>query len=137
MLPMAVLLGALLGLGSLANHSELVAMRAAGVSMRRLAMAVLVTGVILSLIALVLGEYIGPPVEHYARKFRTEAKLGRTGIATGTNAWMRDGDTIMNIRLNDDFESSGVFLFKLDSVGGLAAMSRADPQSSMMIINGC
>jgi len=126
MLPMAVLLGALLGLGSLANHSELVAIRAAGVSMRQLATSVMMTGLILSLIALVLGEYVGPPVENYARQFRTEAKLGRTGIATGTNTWMRDGDTILNIRLSDDYRSGGVYLFELDSAGGLAAISRAD-----------
>jgi lipopolysaccharide export system permease protein len=126
MLPMAVLLGALMGLGGLANNSELIAIRAAGVSMQRLAGAVMITGMILSLIALVLSEYVGPPLEKYARQFRTEAKLGRTGITSDTNTWMRDGGTIMNIRLSEDFRSSGVFLFEMDAAGGLTSIGRAD-----------
>jgi lipopolysaccharide export system permease protein len=126
MLPMAVLLGAMLGLGGLANHGELVAIRAAGVSTGRLAGAVMVTGLVLTLIALVLGEYVGPPLDSYARQFRTNAKHADTGIATGSTVWIRDGDTILNITgLGDSFRFGGVFLFRLQP-GGLASVGRAD-----------
>lgn len=126
MLPMAVLLGAMLGLGGLANHGELVAIRAAGVSTGRLAGAVMVTGLVLTLIALVLGEYVGPPLDSYARQFRTNAKHADTGIATGSTVWIRDGDTILNITgLGDSFRFGGVFLFRMQP-GGLASVGRAD-----------
>ncbi len=126
MLPMAVLLGAMLGLGGLANHGELVAIRTAGVSVVSLAGAVMVTGFVLTLIALVLGEYVGPPLESYARQFRTNAKHADTGIATGSTLWIRDGDTILNITgLGESFRFGGVYLFRMQP-GGLASVGRAD-----------
>jgi lipopolysaccharide export system permease protein len=127
MLPMAVLMGALLGLGSLANHSELVAIRAAGVSTRRLAGAVMATGLVLTLVALVLGEYVGPPLDRYARQMRTAAKHSQTGVSTGQSVWVRDGNTILNIsQLTDDFRFGGVFVFKMSPDGDLASIGRAD-----------
>jgi lipopolysaccharide export system permease protein len=126
MLPMAVLLGAMLGLGGLANHGELVAIRTAGVSVGSLAGAVMVTGFVLTLIALVLGEYVGPPLESYARQFRTNAKHADTGIATGSSVWIRDGDTILNISgLGESSRFGGVYLFRMQP-GGLVSVGRAD-----------
>ena len=126
MLPMAVLLGAMLGLGGLANHGELVAIRTAGVSVGSLAGAVMVTGFVLTLIALVLGEYVGPPLESYARQFRTNAKHADTGIATGSSLWIRDGDTILNISgLGESSRFGGVYLFRMQP-GTLVSVGRAD-----------
>jgi len=127
MMPMAVLLGALLGLGRLANHSELVVIRSAGVSQVRLAGAVMATGVVLSLMTLVLGENVGPPLENYARQFRAQAKHAGSGVATGSSAWIRDGSTIMNVSsLSDENQLGGVYLYRMDSSGKLASIGRAD-----------
>lgn len=127
MLPMAVLLGALLGLGSLANHGELVILRASGVSLLRLAGSVMWTGVILTLFALVLGEYVGPPLDHYARQYRAEAKHADQALSTGRSAWIRDGDTFLNVsRLGDDFQLGGIYLYRMDQDGRLASIGRAD-----------
>ncbi|NND37553.1 MAG: LPS export ABC transporter permease LptG [Gammaproteobacteria bacterium] len=127
MLPMAVLLGSLLGLGALANHGELVIIRAAGVSMFRLAGSVTMTGVILALITLVLGEYVGPPLDNYARQYRAQAKHANDPVATGKSAWIRDGDTYLNVsRLTDDYRLGGVYLYKMDAEGKLDAVGRAD-----------
>jgi lipopolysaccharide export system permease protein len=130
MLPMAALLGALLGLGGLANHSELVVIRGAGVSQIRLAGAVMTTGVVLSLLALVLGENVGPPLENYARQFRAQAKHVDSGMAIGSSAWLRDGDTFLNIsRQTDDDPLGGVYLYKMHSAGQLTSIARADSTS--------
>jgi len=127
MLPMAVLLGSLLGLGGLASQGELVIIRAAGVSMFRLAGAVTMTGVILALLTLTLGEFVGPPLDNYARQFRAEAKHADDPVTTGKSAWIRDGDTYLNVsRLTDDFRLGGVYLYKLEPDGGLGAIGRAD-----------
>jgi len=127
MLPMAVLLGSLLSLGGLASQGELVIIRAAGVSTFRLAGAVTMTGVILMLIALVLGEYVGPPLDNYARHFRAQAKHAGEPVATGKSAWIRDGDTYVNIsRLTDDFRLGGVYLYKMGPDGDLGGIGRAD-----------
>jgi len=127
MLPMAVLLGSLLGLGALANQGELVIIRAAGVSVWRLGSAVAATGVILALLTLVLGEYVGPPLDNYARQYRAESKHADEPVTTGKSAWIRDGKTYLNIsRLTDDFRLGGVFLYKMDPDGNLEAIGRAD-----------
>lgn len=127
MLPMAVLLGSLLGLGSLANGSELIALRAAGVSPAALARAVLATGCLLMLAALLLGLYVSPPVERYSRQFRTFAMHGPSGLASTESAWVRDGNVIMNLsRMGDPYSFGGVYLFRLGQGDELVSVARAD-----------
>jgi lipopolysaccharide export system permease protein len=127
MLPMAVLLGALLGLGALASGSEIVALRAAGTSPAMLARSVLVTGVVLALVAMVVGFYLAPPLERYSRQFRTFAMHGPSGLAGSESAWVRDGNVIMNVnRLGSPSEFGGVYLFRLGAGDRLVSVARAD-----------
>lgn len=127
MLPMAALLGGLLGFGALASGSEIIALRAAGASPVALSRAVLVTGAGLALFGLVLGLYLTPPLERYSRQYRTFAMHGPSGLASSESAWVRDGDVIMNLnRLGDPSRFGGVYLFRLDSGNRLASIARAD-----------
>jgi lipopolysaccharide export system permease protein len=119
-------MGALLGLGTLAARSELIVLRAAGVSPLGIARAVGVTGVVLALLALVLGEAIGPPLERYARQYRAEAKFGRAGLDTGQSSWIRDGDAFVNVVTPDDRTDGGVFVFRLTGTSQVAAVGRGD-----------
>lgn len=127
MLPMAVLLGGLLGLGALASGSEMIALRAAGASPAALARAVLATGCVLALLGLVVGFYLAPPLERYSRQFRTFAMHGPSGLAGSESAWVRDGNMIMNLnRLGDPSQFGGVYLFRLGGGGRLESVARAD-----------
>ncbi|MCB1768135.1 MAG: LptF/LptG family permease, partial [Candidatus Competibacteraceae bacterium] len=65
--PMALLVGALLGMGVLASGSELIVMRAAGLSLTRLTGSVLQAGLLLSLAVIIVGEFVAPPLEQFAR----------------------------------------------------------------------
>lgn len=56
--PMAALLGALLGLGTLATRSELVVMQAAGFSRLQVAMSVMKTAIPLVFLTMVIGEWV-------------------------------------------------------------------------------
>lgn len=98
MLPMAALIGSLIGLGALANNSELVVMRAAGISLLRIAGSVLRVGGLLIVIALVLGEGISPPTEQWAQERRTAALAEVFSNKTKLGFWVRDGDRYINIR---------------------------------------
>ena len=127
MLPIATLLGALLGLGSLASRSELIVLRAAGVSPRGLARSVLVTGIILALAGLAISLYLAPPLERYARQQRELAKFGQAGISAGGSAWIRDRTTILNVIPPSEGHAAGnVYVFRFDEGGALEAIGRAE-----------
>lgn len=94
--PVALLIGALLGLSSLALNSELVAMRAAGVSRARIIGAALKAGLVLVIAAVLWGEYVVPGAETRAQTGRAQAlelsfRRGETGV------WLRDGTSFVNI----------------------------------------
>ena len=127
LMPMAVLLGGLLGFGALANGSEMIALRAAGASPVALARSVLATGLVIALVSLALGLYLAPPLERYSRQFRTFAMHGPSGLASTQSAWVRDGSVIMNMsRLGDPTQFGGVYLFRWEGGERLLSMARAD-----------
>lgn len=124
--PMVVLLGAMLGLGTLANRSELVVIRAAGVSNVRLAATMLIIGCILALAAAVLGEVVGPPAERFKREYKAELKQGKSGTSRLAGTWLRDGPRILNIlQVQDPSSLAGVYSFEFDEEGQLRAIGRA------------
>lgn len=127
LLPIAALLGALLGLGSLASRSELIVLRAAGVSPRGLARAVLVTGFVLAMVSFVFSLYLAPPLERYSRQQRELAKFGQAGISAGGNAWIRDRKTILNVvPPSEEHPAGNVYVFRFGDDGRLDAMGRAE-----------
>ncbi len=76
MFPMAALIGSLLSLGTLASSSELVAIRAAGVSVTRISLSVLKAGGILLVIAAAIGEWVAPWTEQIAQQRRAICAIG-------------------------------------------------------------
>ena len=70
MLPVAALIGSLLGLGALAGNSEFIVMRSSGLSVRELAGMVAIAGAVMLVLTGLLGEFIGPPLDFYARNMR-------------------------------------------------------------------
>lgn len=94
--PMAALLGTTMGLSSLAVDSEMVAMRAAGVSLLRIVGSVMKTGVLLVAAVVITGEVIAPVSENLAQRGRAEAL--RIGIQQKDfGVWLRDGSSFINI----------------------------------------
>ena len=96
--PLATLIGALVGLGQLAARSELVAMRAAGLSIARIVRGALLGGLVLALTAVAIGELVAPPAEQRALSVRASAKTGDAVQVTGSGFWVRDGDAFINVR---------------------------------------
>jgi lipopolysaccharide export system permease protein len=127
-LPAAALLGALLGLGNLAVHRELVVMRTSGVSHLQMLTAVGLAGGLLMLCMLLLSESLAPSLGAYAREVRTQALLDEVSVATGQSAWLKDGDRIINLRRPGrglDF-TGGVQIYQLDGDTSLAQIARAN-----------
>ena len=127
MLPMAALIGSLLGLGALASKSELVVMRTAGISVARLAGMVTLSGVVLLVLTGLLGEFIAPPLDFFARNLRNEFRFSQTERASGNPAWVKDGDVILHLeRVNSEFEFGGVYMFRFNRDHSLRSIARAD-----------
>src|SRR5688572_6845386 len=74
LIPFACLIGCLVGLGILANSSELTVVRAAGVSVKRIAWMSLRPALAFIFLAAILGEYIAPYTEQMADNRRLMAR---------------------------------------------------------------
>ena len=98
LVPTAVLIGGLLGLGNLAAGSELVVLRGAGLSIARIARPVMVGGMAMMLLGVVLGEWVAPPSEAWAQQLRAEWRGGYIGLRGKSGFWARDGESFIRIR---------------------------------------
>jgi len=122
----AVLLGSLLGLGSLATNSELTVMRAAGISNGRIIRAVLITGVGLMLLIALLGETIMPKAEQIAEEIRLTALEERLSVKGRNGLWLKSGTRYVNIStVMPDFTLLGVHIHEFDGVELVRAIRAA------------
>jgi lipopolysaccharide export system permease protein len=97
MLPMAALIGCLIGLGSLASASELTIMRAAGVSIGRIVWAVMKPMLILMLVGVLVGEYVAPATENIAQANRSLAQGSGDAQSAKHGLWHRQGDEFIHV----------------------------------------
>jgi len=127
-LPIAALIGGLLGLGNMAVHRELVVMRASGVSSWQLLSAVGLAGVVLAVVMALLGESLAPSLAAYAGELRTRAINQDLAVAKGQATWLRDGDRILSLRrqASDVGYGAGVLIFELGPDRSLKSVARAD-----------
>lgn len=96
--PLAALLGNLLGLGWLASNSELLVIRAAGVSLVQISLSVMKVGLLMIVAVLLIGEVVAPVSEQYAQTRRSIAISDRITLKTDYGFWTRDGLSFINIR---------------------------------------
>jgi len=127
MLPVAALIGSLLGLGGLAGNSEIIVMRASGLSMVKLATMVGVTGLVLLICTGVVGEFIGPPLDYYARDMRMEARYQKDDNMLGSETWVKDGPVYLHLeRINAEFEFGSVYLYRFNDENQLTSIAQAE-----------
>ena len=125
--PVSALLGSLMGLGGLAARSELVAMRAAGFSVRDVALAVLKVGLLMMLVAMLFSELVAPPAEQYAQQRRAEKLAGQPTLASVYGFWARDGHAFIHIRdLGNGYRVRDVSIYEFDSASRLRLTTHAD-----------
>ncbi len=97
MLPMAALIGSLIGLGALASSSELTVMRAAGVSIGRIVGAVMKPLLVLMVAGVLVGEYLAPWSENIAQASRALAQGGGDAQSSKHGLWHRQGNEYVHI----------------------------------------
>ena len=113
--PMAALLGALLGLGMLAQRSELVVMQASGFTRMQIALSVMKTAIPLVLLTMAIGEWVAPQGEQMARNYRAQQMYGGSLLTTQQGLWAKDGHSFVYIeRVKGDNDLAGVSIYSFN-----------------------
>ena len=124
-LPLACLVGCMVGLGPMASNSELTIIRAAGVSVRRIIVMAMAPVLLMGLVAMPVGEYVAPYTGVLAEGIRAESN--RKGPSYGRGGvWHRENNEYIHIRVvkpNGDIR--GITRFSLDQDNSLKFSSYA------------
>ncbi len=133
--PMAAVIGALMGLGQLAATSELTALRAVGVSRRRIALSVAIALSLLTALMVVNGETLAPWAQNRADMLKTTAKYNEDlSVERYSGLWAREGNTFLNAMTGEEVLDGdkgtrlvlhNVRLYTLDDDGRLATLTFA------------
>ncbi len=98
LVPSSALLGSLFVLGAMANNREIVAMRAAGLSVMWIIRSVMLAGVVLVMVAIGVGEFVAPKTERSAQLLKTTSQHNKVILHTRYGIWLREGEKFINIR---------------------------------------
>ncbi|MBK6597415.1 MAG: LPS export ABC transporter permease LptG [Proteobacteria bacterium] len=126
LLPISALIGSLVGLGTLARGSEITVMRSVGWSVWRLSGAVAVGAVLLVSFAVLVGEYLAPPMQQMAKQQKAFRKFANVSFGGQSGAWVRDGDLLINVaQQSSDAEFSGMRIYELSPDHQLLSVAKA------------
>ena len=141
LLPIGALIGAIIGLGGLARDSELTVVRAAGVSVGRIAVSAGLAGIVVAAMLWVIGEYFAPPADQYARQYKIFSRYSQLEFTGSRSAWVREGPYFINVRRQAaENLFGGVYVYELDADRNLAMIGRAetaaqDPDGRWVLTN--
>ncbi|MAM88206.1 LPS export ABC transporter permease LptG [Allohahella sp. A8] len=125
-LPLAAFIGSLVGLGTLANSSELTVMRSAGVSIARLIWMAMKPALVVVVAGLLIGEYVAPYTEQRAQTQKAVQQGASDNLASSSGVWHREGESYMHFNaVQLDGTLYGVSLFELDVNNRLQSASFA------------
>ena len=94
-LPIAALIGAVLGLGSMASNSELIVMRAAGISLWRIVGWVMRSAMLLVVLSFLLTQFVIPYTNEQAKSVKSHRSVAALGEVKGY--WTREGQRFIYI----------------------------------------
>lgn len=94
-LPIAALIGAVLGLGSMASNSELIVMRAAGISLWRIVGWVMRSAMLLVVLSFLLTQFVIPYTNEQAKSIKSHRSVASLGEVNGY--WTREGQRFIYI----------------------------------------
>jgi lipopolysaccharide export system permease protein len=95
-LPISTLIGCLFGLGQLADRSEIVIMRGAGISTTKIVFLVIRPALFFVFLGLILGEYFAPYLDQLAKGQREYLRKGDLEVDSNSGLWIREGNEFMH-----------------------------------------
>jgi len=126
LVPLSALIGGILALGGLVATNELVALRAMGITAWKLAKPVLEAALMLVLAALVVAQFVAPPIQRSADTQRAMAIHDSDALRLENGFWFRDGSRIVEVaRVLPGHRLQDIVTYDFDEDGRLVERTRA------------
>lgn len=127
LMPVAVLIGTLYALSTLARHSEITVLRASGMSTSRLLGGLFQVAAVCALLTFLIGEVVAPPSERAAQQLRLNAKGSVVGQGMRSGLWVKDERNFINVRVVlPDTRLRGVRIYSFDEDARLRSVTDAE-----------
>jgi lipopolysaccharide export system permease protein len=126
-LPVAALIGTLFALSRLVGNSEFAVMRVSGLSNWRVAGYFAMIGAVLSMLLLLLGEFVAPWSEQAAQRYKLLATRAVVAQQFRSGLWVKDGSAFINVReVMPDNTLRGIEIYGFEADGRLGSIRAAE-----------
>src|SRR6185369_3015966 len=124
--PIAALIGTLFAIAQLVANSEYTVMRVSGVSIPRMALALIEVGLLFSVLTFAIGEFIAPPAEQFAQQLRARSITGVIAQEFRSGLWVKDDRNFVNVaQVLPDSVLLGIRIYEFDNEHRLRKISLA------------
>jgi lipopolysaccharide export system permease protein len=121
--PVAALIGTAFALARLTATSEYTVIRASGVSIPRIGLALLPIGLLFAALTFIFGEFVAPAAERLAQEVRMRAMSKVVAQEFRSGLWVRDGSSFVNVKqVTPDNILRGIYIYELDEEYRLEAI---------------
>ncbi len=115
LMPASALLGSLFALGNMGNFRELIAMRAAGLSVFGIIRSVMIGGILLATVAVLVGEFIAPSAEEKAQLIKVTSQNRQVMLKTRYGLWLREERKFINVRqVEENGDLADISIYEID-----------------------
>lgn len=126
LLPIAVLIGSLFALTTLARHSEITVLRTSGLATPRLLLVLAKLGLVFVVAVFLIGEFVAPPAERAAQQMRLKATSAMVASEFRSGLWVKDETSFINVRdMLPDMQLRGVRIYQFNDQHQLLSISDA------------
>ncbi len=124
--PVAVLIGTMYSLATMARNSELVIMRVSGMSILKIGSSLIKVGLIFALITFIVGELVTPYSEKIAQRLRIKATDSVIAQDFRSGFWVKDGNSFVNVEeVLPDAELVNIYIYKFNDNFELQTINNA------------
>ena len=124
--PVAVLVGMMYSLGTLARNSELVVMRVSGLSLLNIGLILVKVGLLFTALTFFVGELITPISEKMAQRLRLKATDSVIAQDFRSGLWVKDGTSFVNVEtVLPDASLLNIHIYEFDENFKLRSISVA------------
>lgn len=126
-MPLAVLIGSILSLGSLASNSELIAFQSSGIPVKKFILAVSLSASVLALLAFIIADFVVPFSETTAKEIKSSGLASRVSVQSKTGVWIKDRKNIIFIqKLFPNGNARNIEIYQLDEQDKLLSTTIAE-----------